>query len=91
MIALQEVRSGKDSQAANQILELKTGLPAQFKWHVFKVANNVSFIDKSIDQLYPGEGNAIDSLRHFGPWRDSLTCYFTKFIVVCSPNGQLEL
>ncbi|XP_045166717.2 uncharacterized protein LOC123530085 isoform X2 [Mercenaria mercenaria] len=61
VIALQEVRSSKDPKVANQIVEIKAGLPSYFKWHVFKVANNVSFIDQTIDTDYPGEGIGIIS------------------------------
>ncbi|XP_060581006.1 uncharacterized protein LOC132737690 isoform X1 [Ruditapes philippinarum] len=72
IIALQEVRSGEHPQLSNQILELKSGLPSQFKWHVFRVANNVSFIDKTIDKSYPGEGIGIISRL---PIIDSSTHY----------------
>lgn len=56
VIALQEVRSSNFSENANQIVELMAALPSQYKWHIFKVANNVSFFDNTIDKGYPGEG-----------------------------------
>ncbi|KAL4234623.1 hypothetical protein ACF0H5_006264 [Mactra antiquata] len=61
VIAVQEVRSGYDYNSTNQILELKSQLSSKYKWHVYKVANNVTFVDRTIDKMYPGEGIGVIS------------------------------
>ncbi len=60
IVALQEVRSGADPVTHNQVQELQAGLTSQFKWNIFRVANNVSFVKRSIHQEFPGEGKFIN-------------------------------
>ena len=57
IICFQEVRSGAQAELENQILELKTLLPSSYKWHIFRVANNVSLVKNSINNEWIGEGN----------------------------------
>ena len=56
MICFQEVRSGSQPELENQILDLKVLLPSKYKWHIFRVANNVSLVKDSINTQWDKEG-----------------------------------
>ena len=57
VICFQEVRSGSQPELENQILDLKALLPSKYKWHIFRVANNVSLVINSIHTEWNREGN----------------------------------
>ena len=57
VICFQEVRSGSQPESENQILDLKALLPSKYKWHIFRVANNVSLVINSIHTHWNSEGN----------------------------------
>ena len=57
IICFQEARSGSQPELENQILELKALLPSRYKWHIFRVANNVSLLQNSIHNEWIEEGN----------------------------------
>lgn len=56
VIAFQEVRSSLNREKENQLVEIKSLLPNQYRYNVYRATTNVTFVKDTINKHYSEEG-----------------------------------